>query len=225
MDAVFYAKLKDLASKHRYCIDFMVDNSSANDFYGGALASGTKAVSTSSALHPGVRLFTSSTSANSGYYCRTDQTALLLGGREKATLIFFTPPGFTNNTVRFGFHDSITEAAPTDGVYCLMAANVLTGQTMNNTTGSTTGTSYTLAAGTWYRIVVKLNADASLATFTLYADNSNTVLWTDTLATNIPTGAGRFVGFGLIGTNSGTTAVPIVSVDYMDMSLPSARRV
>lgn len=191
-----------------------------------AIASGTSANGNSTTKHPGTIIYKSHASnTNSGYGYYANQYTLLLGGGEKTTIIFKTA-ALTGVTRRLGFHDSIDSNAPTDGVYCLQNGDQLTGRTMNNTSGSITGTAFTLAANTWYRLVIELNADASLATYTLYADDSMTVLWTDALATNIPTGAGRFVGHSDVCTlASPSGATEIGTIDYMDIILPNARRV
>lgn len=192
-----------------------------------AISSGTIGVLAPIPKHPGVLSYSSHASnANSGYCFITEGSTFLLGGGEKTTIIFKTPASLTGVTRRMGFHDSASVSAPTDGVYIKMDADTLTGQTINNTTGSTTATNYTVSTATWYRAVIELNADATLAIFTLYADDSTTVLWQDTLATNIPTATGRNVGHGdvcTLASPSGATAIG--AIDYMDIVLPNARRV
>lgn len=189
------------------------------------VASGTHLVGTGSAKHPGTIQMKSTTGANSGYRYSTDIKSILLNGGEKTTVIFKTAPVLTTVTTYMGFHDSVSEAAPTDGVYSKISNVTLTGQTINNTTGSTTGSSFTVSADTWYRLVIEINADATLATFVLYADDSDTVLWTDTLATNIPKTGGREVGHTIISTSSGVEAIVVGELDYMDMVLPYERKV
>lgn len=178
--------------------------------------------------HPGIAKYTSHASnANSGVrIILGGGNKILLAGGEKTTFIFSTGDVVDNVTRRFGFLDNTDRTAPTDGVYFKQAGDTLTGQTANNTTISTTGTSYTITTHTWYRGVVELNTAGTLATFTLYADDSDTVLWTDTLATNIPTGADRVVGHGDICTlDSSTGAVIIGYLDYFDFILPNARKI
>jgi hypothetical protein len=116
-----------------------------------------------------------------------------------------------------GFHNSVDHNAPTDGAYIKIAEGVLTGNTANNSTLSATATNYTLSADTWYRVKIELNIDATLATFTLYEDNTNTVLWTDTLSTNIPTT--RTVGHGDVCTNSVSEVAVIGKLDYVALYL------
>jgi hypothetical protein len=181
------------------------------------LNSGTQAKVASTANHPGILKITSSTTANSGAYILTDTTAFLIGGGEIFEVIFMPlVASNTNTTIRMGFLDSTTYTAPVDGVYFELPAGSLaiSGKTMSNSTGSTTGTSYTLTVNTWYRARVAVNAGASQITFYVY-NESGTQLWTDTLTTNIPTASGRNTGAGVIATNSGTTATALVQYDYM----------
>lgn len=205
-----------------------------NDFFylstlgpwiGMAVQSGTHAVGIGTVKHPGIIQQKSSASANSGYRYSTDYNSILLGGGEKTTIIFKTAPVLTTVITRMGFHDSSSEAPPKDGVYVKIANTTLTGQTMNNTAGSTTSSNYSVSADTWYRVVIELNAAATLANFTLYADDSDNVLWTDTLATNIPTATGRTLGSVVISLSIGTEAIVVGEVDYIDMVLPNARKV
>ena len=111
--------------------------------------------------------------------------------------------------------------APVDGVYCEIVDGTIVGKTANNSTRSTTATSFLLSANTFYRLNVTLNSDATLATFTLYADNSDTILWQDTLANNIP--KTRTTGHGDIVTSSGTSAIALGAIDYLYVTLDSGR--
>jgi spore coat protein U-like protein len=124
-----------------------------------------------------------------------------------------------------GYHDSLTENAPVDGVWLNIADGVLTGKTSTNSTSSTTGSSYNLEQNKWYRGKVVLNADASEATFTLYVDDSDTVLWTDTLSTNIPKATGRETNHADVCTYSGTSAIEIGSIDYVRARFSGSRKV
>ena len=192
-----------------------------------ALAAGTLHPDTPVEKHPGQVIYkshVSNTNSGGGHYI--SPYGILISGGLKSTIIFRTGEVLTGVTRRMGFHDTVNHLSPTDGVYCLQNGDQLTGQTMNNSTGSTTGTAFTLATNTWYRLVIELNDDASLATYTLYADDSMTVLWTDTLATNIPTALGRHTGHGDICTLATSTGVVSLGViDYMDIVFPNTRRV
>jgi hypothetical protein len=213
--------------------------STALGHWGGtAVSSGVINSAAGTAKHPGVAEYASHNSnADSGYKIIMANVALLLAGGEKTTFIFKTAPTIIGVTRRMGFHDATSVTAPTDGVYVKQSIDggdnkcYLTGHTVSNNTLATTATKIELAADTWYRIVIEINSDGTTATFTLYQDDSTTVLWTDTLTANgstiiLPTGTGRNVGHGDICTlASPSGAITIGSIDYIDVILPNARRV
>jgi len=170
--------------------------------------------------HPGHLTIRSSTTANSGARALIYPTQIMLGGSENTDFILYI---FTtaSTTIRLGFHNTSTHADARDGCYIEMAQvggvdGVIVGKTANNSVRSTTGTNYTLAIDTWYRLRVALNSDATLVTFTLFAENG-TQLWQDTLATNIPTA--RTTGHGIVATNSGTTQLYLVHIDYQNLAI------
>jgi hypothetical protein len=172
------------------------------------------------AKHPGITRFTSSTTTNDGYAALSQLDGLLISGGEQTDFII-RPQLLAGATIRMGFLDTDDSTAPLDGCYLEMARvtatdGVLVGKTANNSTRSTTGTSYTLVTNTWYQLRVVVNAAATLVSYFLY-DESGAQLWTDTLATNIPTTAGRETGHGIIATNSDTSAHDIVDIDYMNL--------
>ena len=199
--------------------EFLVPNVSAMaPFYAVAISSGTFAVAATSTVvtksHPGVCKFVSSTTTNSGWRVMSDPLALLLGGGESFEFVFNIIT-LATSTFRFGFIDTITSADCVDGAYLEVASTgVATGKTSSNSTRSSTGTTYTLSAATWYRMKIVVNADATRIDFYIYND-AGSELWTNNLTTNIPTGTGRETGVGVIATNSGTTAVSLVYCDYM----------
>ena len=61
-------------------------------------------------------------------------------------------------------------------------------------------------------------------TFTIYSDDSGSTLWTGTVNTaNIPLNIP--INCGDICFSSGTTAILLGSLDYLDFSLPNLRQV
>lgn len=190
---------------------------------GTAVASGTTTAVAGTALHPGGIRFVSSTSSDSGHRYTITSNSILLAGYETSD-IWFRPQTLAGTTIRAGFHDALTLTAPVDGCYVHMdpATGRLTGRTMSNSVGSTTGTDYQLITNTWYLVRVTLNADATRVDYFLWDDAGN-LLWTDNLTTNIPTAAGRETGHGIVATNSGTTAVPLVDVDFLSLFIPDRR--
>ncbi|MCS6789105.1 MAG: hypothetical protein NZ484_00860 [Patescibacteria group bacterium] len=181
-----------------------------------AISSGTTSKIAGEPSHPGIQRITSSTTANSGGYVLTDITAFRIGGGEVFEIVFrHLVASGTNTTIRMGFIDTTTSADAVDGVYFELANNLnLVGKTSNNSTRSTTGTSYTISTNTWYRARLVVNSNATQVDFYLFSE-SGTQLWTSSLTTNIPTASGRETGLGFIATNSGTTATALFDVDYL----------
>jgi hypothetical protein len=164
----------------------------------------------------------SSTSADSGFHFSCISTGLRLAGYESSDLIL-RPRSLAGTTIRAGFVDTASISDAVDGAYIEMAQvggvdGVIVGKTASNSVRSTTGTSYTLATNTWYRLRIVVNSDATRVDFYLYSE-AGALLWTDNLTTNIPTAAGRETGHGIVATNSGTTAVALVDIDYLDLAI------
>lgn len=181
------------------------------------IASGTQSKVTSGLrTHPGVLRTTSSTTTNSGGYCRTDASAILIGGGEVAEFVFRIPD-LTTLTLRLGFLDTATSADATDGAYIeVLSTGAATGKTANNSTRTTSATIATLSANTWYRARIVVNRDATAVDFYIFDDSGNQ-LGTVQNTANIPTAAGRETGHGYVATKSGTTAQGCVDMDYMSI--------
>jgi Collagen triple helix repeat (20 copies) len=209
---------------HSMATDFAHANAVQDDFIMAAVSAGTFAtVAVAAALspnHPGVVQPRSSTTANSGVQCATLLTAFRIGGGEQFDFNFFTAPVLTTITMRAGALDTATVTAPVDGVYFEMAASgVIVGKTRSNSVESATATLATLAASTWYHGQIVVNAGATSAQFTVYND-AGTSLGTAALTTNIPTAAGREVGWGAILTSSGVVAIELGHWDRIKVSNP-----
>lgn len=227
MDIITYSKLQGALNQIKLSHDFI--ETSYFPWEVGALASGTVSTYTAAiAKHHGIRVFTSSTNANSGYRIYTAVGNInTIGGYEKTTLCFRTPSPFSATAnIRFGIMKKVDHTASSDHIMIKIAADKLSGVCAKNSNETATATDYTLAANTWYRAVIEVNSDATAVTFTLYADDSNTVLWTSTVteAANIPK-AVTSLYHGLVAYDTGTTAVNLIVVDYIDLIFPNARKV
>jgi hypothetical protein len=201
--------------------DFLDFNVTPWPWYWLAIATGTKANGSASSKHVGIVRFTSSTTANSGYFVRTQTGAQLgLHGGEQSRC-WHRPQTLSGTTRRTGFHDSVNVNAPVDGAYIYQdpATGKISGRTMAASAPSVTGSDYQLVTNTWYLEVIKVNADASRVDFYLY-DDAGALLWTDNLQTNIPT---SWLGHGSVITNSGTTAVDLDDIDLLSMLIQDLR--
>jgi hypothetical protein len=181
------------------------------------IGAGTQAKVAGTAGHPGQWRPSSSTTANSGAYVMSDTTAFVIEGGEVGEFIL-NPQTNTGTTIRAGHHNATTSTAPTNGVFFEIVAGAVVGICRNAGTQTATATLATLSLSTWYRLRYRVNLAKTEVLFQVFSE-SGTLLGSGTVTTNIPTGT---VGHGLIATNSGTTAVALVIVDYM--SLASLRR-
>lgn len=185
------------------------------------ISTGTQSKTAGEPNHPGILRFTSSTTANSGGYCRTDITTFRLGGGE-VTEFVFRVIDLTTLTARFGFIDTGTSADCVDGAYLeLLSTGALTGKTSNNSTRTTSASLGTLSINTWYRVRIVVNKAATAVDFYLFDDAGNQ-LGTAQITTNIPTAAGRETGHGYIATKSGTVAQACIEVDFMSIEFTRA---
>lgn len=208
--------------------DFLANTSAdQSPFLGTAVSSGTISAVAGASLvpgHPGICLVRSSTSANSGYRFNVSPDMIVLKGGELFDFIFHMPFSTSGTTLRFGFHDSTSVAAPVDAamIEVTTAAGTVVGKTSNNNSSSQT-TGGTLSANTWYQGRIELNSDATLATFSIYLMDG-TLVWQQTLNANIPKTAGRAVGAGFTVWDTGTTANDLLNADFMRLVIPVAQR-
>ena len=188
-------------------------NTASPPWTGGGVAGGTMTGISGTADHPGILKFRSGTTANSGYRFATENDAFLIHGREHSECVFQMRRN-VDTKFKYGFQDTYTAGNPTDGLWIEVLDGNLRGKTANNGSISTTGTGYNLSLNTWYRIKFAVNTAASEVTYILYSAAGNQ-LWSNTLSTNIPTGAGRTTGHMITATHSGEVAYDIIWVDMM----------
>ena len=85
-------------------------------YVGTPIGTGTaNTLSQSAVNHPGVCLFQSSATANTGFWFSVKD--VILNGGEQYDCVFKTPPVFATVTARIGIHDSVTSADSANGVY------------------------------------------------------------------------------------------------------------
>jgi hypothetical protein len=187
-----------------------------------ALNSGTSNHLPAEQDHPGTMSLLSSTSANSGYLIRLDNDSLQIAGSESAQAIFKVKV-LSGTYLVIGLQDMYNASLPVDGCYLMTdpATGKISGHCTANSSDSVTATDYQLVVDTWYRARVVLNSDASLATFYIWADDG-TLLWSDTVNSDIPTGAGRQTGCAFAALNTGTSAQTLAYIDYLSLKITRA---
>ncbi len=118
-----------------------------------------------------------------------------------------------------GLFDTTTAANQVDAVsFVYDEGGVSTGsaaspnwqiRTASNSARSWTTTTTAVAAATWYKLRVEVNAAGTSATFYINGANAGTI------ATNIPTGTTRALGFGHLMIKSAGTTARTMDIDYM----------
>jgi hypothetical protein len=185
-----------------------------------SIASGGIAPIEDEANHPGIYRFTShSANANSGRYGRFQSIAVMIFQGGESLEIIFRVPSANNVLHRLGWHDLQAVAGqPVDGAWLEIAGATVTGKAANNSSATTTPTSYTIAENTWYRAHLAVREDLSAVDYSLFASPGVTPLWESSVAANIPTGAGRnFGGLLVVGKTTGGTA-NIFDIDWLKFS-------
>lgn len=186
---------------------------------GLAISTGTVAVVATTADHPGVIYMRDSTTAAGGYKYGCAGTQLIGGG--ETFEVVFQPVGVrANQYAQMGWSDTAAAGTnPVDGVWFNISATgaviSLRGNTSSNSVRSGTATGYIPTTATWYRGTIAVNTAGTLVTYTIY-NAAGASQWTDTVATNIPTGAGRDTSPCLI-VAEGTTdaAANILVLDFV----------
>jgi hypothetical protein len=175
------------------------------------------------AAHQGVVKLRGGSAGTSGVRVTTDMGIILFGGKEKTTAILYFNSLATEGYV-IGFSDQSGSGEPTDGAYLYMSGSgVVTGKTASNSTKSSTGTTYTVSTAIWYEFAVIVNSNATRVDFEIRND-SDTLLWTDYVTTNIPTASGRETGSQVVVWSSTTTSIAMCHLDYMSLRFgPLAR--
>ncbi len=189
-------------------------------FTGTVISGGTLAAANTGLItkdHPGVLKLVSGSLANSGYIVALPNASILLGGNEifEATI---NVTNFAGTTIRLGFIDTVSSADCVDGLYFeIINSNINVDlKSSSNSTRTTVSRSLTLGGltGVWYRFRIQMNAAGTQADYSIIRENG-TVAASGSITANLPTGAGRFTGMGIVATNSGTVVTDLVHIDHM----------
>lgn len=187
-------------------------------FVGEAVASGTiSAAITGTALYSlgvGLVQLSSSTTANGGYRIQTVSNYRNIGGF--AFRCILAPTGaHTGVTMRLGFHDSVSSAAPVDGIYFEVNAGVAELKASRGSTVTTGAGSLVLSLDTMYTFDIDI-VPANTSATGLIKDAAGTLLFSTTVM-DIPNTAARLFNAGLVATEASTTARAMCVVDYMGL--------
>lgn len=184
-------------------------------FTGAAVSSGTNntaiPASALSGYNPYGLLLRSSTTANSGYRVQTPSVVTHYFGVLSWKFRTQLRPRFStaNITIRAGFHDSITAAAPTDGAFFEIIDGVCSAKTVSNGAGTTAPSTVALSVDVDYTLDVEVNAAGTQVRYRVYSETSETPILDVTITGTIPTTTARTFGAGVVATHSGTAATDL----------------
>lgn len=207
--------LENILYQARYPVFYHDFITSLTGLNGQSMVSGTFSSSpTPSAEHVGCVRFSCSTSANSGYRIVFDTDAVRFRGGEFFAMSFQTRATLSGVVYRLGWNDSADHNEPVDGLYLEMSGGVIYGRHSSNSTRSSTATSFAPATTTYYYGTIQVNDAATLVTYSIYSE-AGALLWSDTLATNIPTAAGRETRWEFMAYCTGTgSAFSLIEMDF-----------
>lgn len=198
--------------------DFLTSSASVFDpFLGAAVSSGTIVATTGLLNNPGIVGLRDSTTANGGYQIGTDTNALILQGNMNAYFIFQDTTTKTTTTARFGWLDTKSITAPTDGCWFHLANHILKG-ICGNSTNQVNTTTYTIPSRTrYYKALININPSYTNVTFRLINSTTQLLVWNQTITNKVSfPGPARDTGFFVQAfENSVDAAATIINFDYM----------
>lgn len=193
--------------------DFVFNSSINIVFSGSAILSGT----VTGAYNPppgnyAASYYKSSATANSGYVFATIKDYVGQAG------IFFRAiwagRAFASITTRIGFHDAVTITAPTQGAFFeINGSGLVVAKCTAGGVTTTSTASITILEDTFYTYDIEYLTDTSVAFKIINA--AGTVLFTETISTNVPNGVPQAFAPGLISTSSTAVATNLGYIDYM----------
>jgi hypothetical protein len=210
--------------------DFMSSTSSSQALYaasptwaGLAITSGTIAIQAGSANHPGVLILKSAAGASSGYCHWTVLNAFAFNGYESTEFIFQTLSSVTTGIrARFGFGDLTLSTSNSNSLAFYLSGSSgtwsISAQSIVATADNSPATAKALSTSAWYNASLRVNGAKTFAEFELWDEGKVNLLFR-AVATTLPTAV---LGHGFSAVNTGTSAINLVNVDFMNLSIPKA---
>ncbi len=204
-----------------YALRDYLRTTSDNFFNTQTPSGGTVANISAVAAHQGIVEWTSGTSATGSGGDISSTSAILLGNNWYWRIDFIFKLAKLSDvtdtyTLRLGFIDS-SSAESTDGVFFRYDKDVNSGKWVlvsrsNSTETSTNASNTAVASATWYHLTIIINPAGTSAEF--FQDGTSL----GTVASNIPTGAGRVTGAGwMFLKTAGTVDTALVDMDSIQL--------
>jgi hypothetical protein len=207
-----------------YAAEFLAANANANPPWQGAASTsgtvGAVAAAQTWAQHPGIAVLKAATNqTNSGYAFAGDANMLSTPGLCMEAIVYF--PRLDSVQFHMGLHDGNYATDGVDGIAfgkTGMADSLLRGYCSSNSNLTATGSTYKLDDSTWYNLIWRTNSAGNKVYFRVFND-AGTQLWIDSVASNLPTGAGRETASRLIVSWGKATSAgrDLLLVDYLAM--------
>lgn len=195
--------------------DFVNSATTVNQpFTLAGIASGTATTAppVADANAQGTLLLRSSATANSGVRISTTQPLISASGLAFRAIAYL--PTFATRTLRVGFHDTSTVADAVDGAYFEVVDLTVVAKTASNSTRTTSDTTFVLTANTFYVFDIEYESATSVR-FRVSQLTDGTLVYDQTISTNVPSGIARAFVASLVVTNSAATASNLMQIDYM----------
>lgn len=186
----------------------------AGPFIGAAVGAGTNSTAIpATALtgsQPSGAFLRSSTTANSGFRYGTTVSSDCFGlysRKFRAKCLWRATAG---NTVRLGFHNTITAADSNNGAYFEVLGDQITAKTAAASVRTTHPNAVTLTPNTVYIFDIEADAPLTSIRFRLWDMAGGAALMDVIIQTTLPTGSAAPFAASVIATNSGTVASDLI---------------
>lgn len=169
--------------------------------------------------HPGIVKLSTGNSAGGAYTISlvSAGTYRISGGDNFKTIFTIDSAARPNATTRMGFINSSDMTEPSDGIYLRITSNgtvvTVTGVCRAGGTETVTGTTYNLTVGAWYSGVIAVNADKTVATFSILS--GGTSVWSSTCSSNFPATTTNVLPRVYVIESSSDGSISLLSLDYL----------
>lgn len=196
-------------------------NASSAPWTGAAISSGTVTNTFSATMVTadpdfyGVVLMRCTATANTGYRITNATTQLhLMPGTHYTSRFMIPNAGMTTAWMINGLHDASGYADPVDGVYIKLSGLSCNFVASSNSV-RTTGAAFSIVQLKWYVLHIDV-ISSSQVRFSVYNDTDNTLVFAETLTTNIPpANATRALGAGVVVVGSHLAVADVMALDWI----------
>lgn len=172
----------------------------------------TTAPAVADALAQGTLLLRCSVVVNSGVRIAATQPLISASGLAFRAIAYL--PTLATRTLRVGFHDATTSTDAVDGAYFEVTNLTVVAKTASNSTRTTSGTTFVLTADTFYVFDIEY-VSATSVRFRVSQLSNGTLVYDQTISTNVPSAIARAFFPSLVVTNSAMSASNLMQIDYM----------